>query len=414
MSGLLVAMAVGIALVVGLMVGWAVTSRSSAAKLREQASRLELERSGVERQLAKAQGEIALLSTDREHLSKKQEAAKTLDERLEPVRRALETLQKQTHESDKERAKADTEIRQQIRYVQENYTSLESATRQLVLAMTSSQSRGQWGEVQLERILEYAGLIEGVHFRSQETRVNDTKSERPDIIIDLPGGGEILIDAKFPFDSYWKAVQAEEAGQGGVEDLYRKHAGDVLLHVRSLASKKYSAGSQSADFVVMFMPFESLLSSALGADGELLHQAFSRNVTLATPTSLLPMLRTIAFGYDRRLMADNAEEIRREGAEMLSRLETALGYVADLRKGLLATVKGYNAFVGSVDSRLVAQARKLQEMGVPTDRAVEAPREIQESLRELRSLPKDDAESDVREGESPPELGSNEGAHRGQ
>ncbi len=385
-------------LVIGVALGWWLSSKVSAAKLKEQEARLNLEGEALQRELAVAEGQINVLAADRAKLTADQQTAKSLDERLEPVRKALENLQVQTQTSDRERAKADSAIREQIEGVQKSYASLESATRQLVLAMTSSQSRGQWGEVQLERLLEYAGLVEGVHFRSQETRAIDGGSERPDIIIDLPGGGEILIDAKFPFDSYWSAIQAEEAGDPGVENLYRKHASDVLAHAKALSSKKYSTGTQSADFVVMFMPFESLLSSALSSDGELLHRSFARNVTIATPTSLLPMLKTIAFGYDRRLMADNAEEIRRAGAEMLSRLETALRHLTGMKRGLTAAIKGYNDFVGSMDSRVLTQARRLQDMGVPLEAPLELPTDIQDSVRELRS--------DIHQGVEGDELAS--------
>ena len=389
MSEVAIAVVVLASLMVGLAVGWWLASRTTGTRLSEQEARLKFESDAatadLHRKLAVAEGQIGQLASDRESLTSAQEEAKTLDERLEPVRQALESLQRQTRNSDVERAKADTAIREQIQGVQKSYASLESATRQLVSAMTSSQSRGQWGEVQLERLLEYTGLVEGVHYRAQETRTGETGSDRPDIIIDLPGGGEILIDAKFPFDAYWKAIQAEDTGGIDTDEMYKRHASDVLAHAKALASRKYSAGSKSADFVVMFMPFESLLSAALDSDGELLHKAFSRNVTIATPTSLLPMLRTVVFGYDRRLMADNAEEIRRAGAEMLSRLETALRHLEGLRKGLTAAIKGYNEFVGSLDSRVIVQARKLQEMGVPIDAAIEAPQEIQLSVRELRA-----------------------------
>lgn len=389
MSEVAIAVVVVASLMIGLALGWWLASRSTGTRLSEQEARLRLASDAatadLQRKLAIAEGQIGQLASDRESLTSAQEQAKTLEERLEPVRQALESLQRQTRNSDVERAKADTAIREQIQGVQTSYASLESATRQLVSAMTSSQSRGQWGEVQLERLLEYAGLVEGVHYRAQETRSGETGSNRPDIIIDLPGGGEILIDAKFPFDAYWKAIQGEDAGVVDTDEMYRRHANDVLAHAKALASRKYSAGSKSADFVVMFMPFESLLSAALDSDGELLHKAFSRNVTIATPTSLLPMLRTVVFGYDRRLMADNAEEIRRAGAEMLSRLEIALRHLEGLRKGLTAAIKGYNEFVGSLDSRVIVQARKLQEMGVPIDAAFEAPQDIQVSVRELRA-----------------------------
>ena len=381
---------VAVSLLLGVTVGWLLASRAALIRMREQEARLRAEADSqaarLRTDLATAQGEINRLLSDREGLALEKSRAKTLEERLEPVREALEGLRAQTQKAAVERAEADSALKQQIEGVQRNYVNLEVATRQLVLAMTSSQSRGQWGEMQLERVLDYAGLVEGIHYRTQQTQQGDAGTVRPDVIVDLPGGGEIHIDAKFPFDSYWKAIQVEDSGAVGADDWFSKHATDVLARAKELASKRYSSGTRSADFVIMFMPFESLLSSAIDADSELLHKAFSRNVTIATPTSLLPMLRTIAFGYDRKLMADNAEEIKRAGAEMLSRLETAAGYLAKLRKGLDGAVKGYNEFVGSFDSRVMVQARKLQEMGVAAGTDIHTPPDLTEALRDSRAI----------------------------
>ncbi len=389
MSAVVVVVLVVVTLIVGVGLGWWLASRAAAARLVEQESRVRAEGEAaialVRTELAETRGQVAQLQTDRDKLALEQSSSKTLEERLEPVREALEGLRKQTQNAEVERVRSDAALREQIEGVQKNYLNLETATRQLVSAMTSSQSRGQWGEMQLERLLEYAGLREGVHFRTQITQSGEDASGRPDVIIDLPGGGEILIDAKFPFDAYWRAIQAEDSG-GDAAEHYRKHAEDVLSRAKDLASKKYSASASSADYVVMFMPFESLLSSALDADGELLHKAFSRNVSVATPTSLLPMLRTVVYGYDRKLMADNAEEIRRAGAEMLKRLETLGGYLAGMRRGLSAAVEGYNKFVGSFDTRVMVQARKMQEMGVEPSLDMSVPEELPLDMRDSRAI----------------------------
>jgi DNA recombination protein RmuC len=240
--------------------------------------------------------------------------------------------------------------------------------------------------MQLERLLDYAGLVEGVHYRTQKSDTGSDSGGRPDVVIDLPGGGKIYIDAKFPFDAYWRAIQAEDSGDPDAAVHFRKHAEDVHARAKNLASKKYSAGDESADFVVMFMPLESLLSSALEADGELLHKAFSQKVTVATPTSLVPMLRTIAFGYDRRLMAENAEEIRKAGAEMLKRLETANGHLSSIRRGLSSASEAFNKYVGSLEGRVLVQARKMQEMGVEPGLELNAPEELPLDLREPRAI----------------------------
>jgi len=385
--GVVVAVGVLLGLVAGMAVGW-IASRRMGRKdfaLQSEAIRAESE-SEVARlnaELIEAQGQIRVLETDRASLQGEKSSAKSLEDRLEPVREALEGLRRTTQQAEVERAKSAAELRTQIDGVQRNYTSLESATKQLVAAMSSGQSRGQWGEMQLEQLLEHSGLVEGVHFRRQDSRMTEAGGARPDVVVDLPGGGEILIDAKFPFDAYWRAIKADNETE--VNAHLHKHAEDVLARAKELSSKRYWESNISPDFVVMFLPLESLLSSALETNGLLLEEVFARNVVLATPTTILGMLRTIQFGYQRKLMADNAEEIRAAGAEMLTRLEKAVDHLGTLRKGLMSAVKGYNEFIGSMDSRVMVQARRMKELGVASSTDLELPSDVTETLRESRS-----------------------------
>ena len=385
--GVVVAVGVLLGLVAGMVVGW-IASRRMGRKdfaLQSEAIRAESE-SEVARlnaELIEAQGQIRVLETDRASLQGEKSSAKSLEDRLEPVREALEGLRRTTQQAEVERAKSAAELRTQIDGVQRNYTSLELATKQLVAAMSSGQSRGQWGEMQLEQLLEHSGLVEGVHFRRQDSRMTEAGGTRPDVVVDLPGGGEILIDAKFPFDAYWRAIKADNETE--VNAHLHKHAEDVLARAKELSSKRYWESNISPDFVVMFLPLESLLSSALETNGLLLEEVFARNVVLATPTTILGMLRTIQFGYQRKLMADNAEEIRAAGAEMLIRLEKAVDHLGTLRKGLMSAVKGYNEFIGSMDSRVMVQARRMKELGVASSTDLELPSDVTETLRESRS-----------------------------
>ena len=385
--GVVVAVGVLLGLVAGMVVGW-IASRRMGRKdfaLQSEAIRAESE-SAVARlnaELLEAQGQIRVLETDRASLQGEKSSAKSLEDRLEPVREALEGLRRTTQQAEVERAKSAAELRTQIDGVQRNYTSLESATKQLVAAMSSGQSRGQWGEMQLEQLLEHSGLVEGVHFRRQDSRMTEAGGARPDVVVDLPGGGEILIDAKFPFDAYWRAIKADNETE--VDAHLHKHAEDVLARAKELSSKRYWESNISPDFVVMFLPLESLLSSALETNGLLMEEVFARNVVLATPTTILGMLRTIQFGYQRKLMADNAEEIRAAGAEMLTRLEKAVDHLGTLRKGLMSAVKGYNEFIGSMDSRVMVQARRMKELGVASSTDLELPSDVTETLRESRS-----------------------------
>lgn len=385
--GVVVAVGVLLGLVAGMVVGWIVSRRMGRKDfaLQSEAIRAESE-SEVARlnaELIESRGQIRVLETDRASLQGEKSSAKSLEDRLEPVREALEGLRRTTQQAEIERAKSSAELRTQIDGVQRNYTSLESATKQLVAAMSSGQSRGQWGEMQLEQLLEHSGLVEGVHFRRQDSRMTEAGGARPDVVVDLPGGGEILIDAKFPFDAYWRAIKADDEVE--IDAHLHKHAEDVLARAKELSSKRYWESNSSPDFVVMFLPLESLLSSALETNGLLLEEVFARNVVLATPTTILGMLRTIQFGYQRKLMTDNAEEIRAAGAEMLTRLEKAVDHLGTLRKGLMSAVKGYNEFIGSMDGRVMVQARRMKELGVASSTDLELPSDVTETLRESRS-----------------------------
>ena len=385
--GVVVAVGVLLGLVAGMVVGWIVSRRMGRKDfaLQSEAIRAESE-SEVARlnaEIIESRGQIRVLETDRASLQGEKSSAKSLEDRLEPVREALEGLRRTTQQAEIERAKSAAELRTQIDGVQRNYTSLESATKQLVAAMSSGQSRGQWGEMQLEQLLEHSGLVEGVHFRRQDSRMTEAGGARPDVVVDLPGGGEILIDAKIPIDAYWREIKTDDEVE--IDAHLHKHAEDVLARAKELSSKRYWESNSSPDFVVMFLPLESLLSSALETNGLLLEEVFARNVVLATPTTILGMLRTIQFGYQRKLMTDNAEEIRAAGAEMLTRLEKAVDHLGTLRKGLMSAVKGYNEFIGSMDGRVMVQARRMKELGVASSTDLELPSDVTETLRESRS-----------------------------
>jgi DNA recombination protein RmuC len=305
---------------------------------------------------------------------------RSMTDLLQPVRESLDDLRRASDTARRERTAAEATITTQIAAVQERYQSLEAATKQLASALARGQTRGQWGEMQLEGLLEHAGLLEGTHFTRQDARLGPDGGLRPDIVVTLPGGGEILVDAKFPFDAYWLAIGTEDPAQR--DRLMAKHAADVLARVRELSSKRYADSAMSPDFVVMFLPLESLLSASLEADGLLLEKAFDRRVVLATPTTMLALLRTVGFAYQRQLMADNAEEIKRAGAEMLSRLGVLVEHLETMRRGLDQAVRGYNKFVGSFDSQALRQARRLNELGVDALRDLQSPAMLDVALRE--------------------------------
>ncbi|MBU6245322.1 MAG: DNA recombination protein RmuC [Actinomycetales bacterium] len=360
-------------LILGLVVGWLGGRQSARRSAREREATWRAE-------LDAARGEVSALQRDRDQLRLDQQATQSLDDRLEPVRTALESLRQQSMQSDKDRARTDAELRERLTAVQGNVATLEAATKQLVIAMSSGKTRGQWGEMQLERLLEHSGLVEGVHFRRQDTRSAEAGMSRPDIVVLMPGGAEILIDAKFPFDAYWEAIGRADGPESA--DLMRKHAADVLARAKELAGKRYADSARSPDFVIMFMPLESLLQEALSSDGLLLEKSFQSNVVIATPTSMLAMLRTIAFGYQRNDLARNAELIQQVGAELLARLGVLTEHVDHMRKGLERAVESYNGLIGSLDSRVLVSARQMHDLGIPIAKSLDAPAEITGHLRQ--------------------------------
>jgi DNA recombination protein RmuC len=362
-----------ISLVVGILVGLAIGAALMSVGVGRSLGRERLRAAALE-------GALASQRTDNDALREQHGMTRSMTDLLQPVRESLDDLRRASDTARRERTAAEATITTQIAAVHERYQSLEAATKQLASALARGQTRGQWGEMQLEGLLEHAGLLEGTHFTRQDARLGPDGGLRPDIVVTLPGGGEILVDAKFPFDAYWLAIGTEDPAQRDL--LMAKHAADVLARVRELSAKRYSDSAMSPDFVVMFLPLESLLSASLEADGLLLEKAFDRRVVLATPTTMLALLRTVGFAYQRQLMADNAEEIKRAGAEMLSRLGVLVEHLETMRRGLDQAVRGYNKFVGSFDSQALRQARRLNELGVDALRDLKSPAMLDVALRE--------------------------------
>jgi DNA recombination protein RmuC len=340
-------------------------------------------RKGVDSVAAvQAEARAELLSEQLAAVQAERDQAQSMEGLLKPLQEHLQLIGQQADRAQNDRVKAEAQIVQQLQTVREQYASLGEATRQIAASMTKGQTRGQWGEMQLEQLLAHAGLLEGTHYTRQASRTIDGAGIRPDIVVHLPGEGEVHVDAKFPFDAFWAAGGTQDPQER--DGLLAKHAKDVYARATELASKGYGRGHQSPDFVVMFLPLESLLSGALEADPTLLERTFERRVILATPTTMLALLRTIGFGYDRALMAANAEEIRAEGAEMLKRLGSLVEHLEAMRKGLASAVGGFNAFVGSFERQALTQARRLNSMGVQAAKPLETSGDITEQLREIR------------------------------
>jgi DNA recombination protein RmuC len=319
------------------------------------------------------------------------EANARLDELLRSMNSGMAQLAEKTQAAEVKRAEVETQIKEQIKNMSEKNERLVLETAKLAGALSKAQSRGQLGEAQLEMILESSGLQEGIHFERQEHRVSDGEISKPDITIKMPGGTEIFVDSKFPFDRFWDGIGAEDSSERAA--LMAAHAKDLLNHINSLAKRGYQNSGTSPDFVVLFAPYESILSEALDADALLLQKAFAKNVVLATPTTMLALLRTIAYGYSRHDLARNADEIRNLAGELLKRVGKVHERIESLGDKIKGAERAFNELVASAENHLLVPARKMSKLGAPTSKELREISGVESEVRNIRSI-ENSSESD--------------------
>jgi len=301
---------------------------------------------------------------------------------LAPASDALVRVEQRLREVERERVGAYAGLQEQVAQLYRTSADLGSQTRSLVNALRAPQVRGRWGEVQLQRIVELAGMVEHCDFETQvSAAVADAAGVRPDMIIRLAGGRQIPVDSKVPFDAW---LQARETNDPRLRDqLMVAHARALRAHVDSLGAKAYWRHFQpSPEFVVMFVPGEPLLDAAMAVDPGLADHAFARQVVIATPTTLIALLRTIAFTWRQERLSTSAEQIHDLGRELHGRLATLGGHLGRLGAGLERAVESYNAAVGSVESRVLVTARRFTDLGVGTA-DIEALEPVQSAPRRL-------------------------------
>jgi DNA recombination protein RmuC len=288
-----------------------------------------------------------------------------VDALVRPVNLTLERVSDDLARAERERAAAHAQLQEQIRLTALGTDALRDQTGRLVTALRRSEVRGRWGEVQLRRLVESSGLLPHVHFDEQSSsRDRDDASEllRPDLVVHLSDERDIVVDAKVPLSSYLDAAEATDDVTARV--LLAKHASEVMTHVDRLSSKEYWARYESPSFVVLFLPAESFLSAALEVRPDLLEYAFARDVVIATPTTLLALLRTVAHTWRQDAAAGNAREVQRLARELHGRLATLGTHLGRLGSALDSAVGAYNATVGSLESRVLVSARRLATLGV--------------------------------------------------
>lgn len=330
---------------------------------------LNLARATLEQFQTKAKGD----------LEQRQQA---IDQLVKPLKESLEKVDGKIGEIEKARAGAYAELREQVRGLATSQLQLQAETGNLVKALRTPHIRGRWGEIQLRRVVELAGMVQYCDFNEQATITNEDGRIRPDVIVRLPGNRTIVVDAKVPFEAFYESVTTSDEVVR-IERL-KEHARLVRTHIGHLSRKSYwEAVQPTPEFVLLFLPGENFYSAALEQDPKLIEDGINQKVIIATPTTLIALLKAISYGWQQEQRAANADEVGKLGKELYDRLRTFLTHLSDIGKNLDRALESYNRGVGSLEARVLVTARKFKERGAIAGEEIESPEHIDKTARAL-------------------------------
>lgn len=315
----------------------------------------------------------------------KTESAIKLNAEINAVKESVQKLSTQSHEANRIRTEAEAKLETTINEMRRASESIFDETKKIAGALSNNQTRGKFGEAQLELLLQGAGLREGHEYSRQKSTTDADSSRIPDITVKMPGGSSIFIDSKFPFDRFLEAFGTEL--QSERDEFLTQHTKDLFKHVEALAKRGYHKSAGSPDFVVLFVPFETLLSEALRIEPNFLEKAFKVGVTVATPTSMMALLRTIGYIFTRNKLAENADEIQKVASTFLKNITLLHTKIVAVGKAITTTAKAYEDLVPTAEKTVLSPARRIHNLGVSGDKdklAIEYP-EAPGSVRELKN-----------------------------